>query len=214
MSQYPPSGPGRPIDDGEDEEEYLRRPQPGDAGRGGAGGGDRQFSYYQEERYWTDYLRIAAPVIGVILLLGLAWFWINSLIGDDETPVTPTTTTAGVPPIITGGTPTVRSNLGTPIPVATSPGTGAPGGAATPAAPQATGKFKTGDKVVVANTGGSGANMRADASTGASVVATLPDSTSLTITGGPKQANNYTWWQVKSAQGDGWIVEDFLKAGS
>ena len=34
-----------------------------------------------EERYWTDYLRIAAPVLGVIILLALAWFWFSHLIG-------------------------------------------------------------------------------------------------------------------------------------
>lgn len=34
-----------------------------------------------EERYWTDYLRIALPVLGLLLLIGLLWFWASALIG-------------------------------------------------------------------------------------------------------------------------------------
>src|SRR5918911_1435561 len=50
-------------------------PIDGGPGGGGPGGPERQFNYNPDERYWTDYVRIALPVIGVILLLGLAWFW-------------------------------------------------------------------------------------------------------------------------------------------
>jgi cytoskeletal protein RodZ len=38
----------------------------------------------EEERYWTDYLRIALPVVGLLLLLGLFWFWANSLINNGD----------------------------------------------------------------------------------------------------------------------------------
>ena len=55
-----------------------RGPSPGAAGERSAamrsasssgGGGDRPPSYQTEERYWTDYLRIALPIAGLLLLL-------------------------------------------------------------------------------------------------------------------------------------------------
>lgn len=209
MGQYPPSGPRRPIGDDEDDDEVANRSQYGDQGRGG---GDRQFTYYQEERYWTDYLRIAAPVLGVILLLGLAWFWINNLIGDDGADPTPTSTTGSGGIVITGGSPTARSGLGTPLAVATNnPGGGATSGTPGTGTGTATGKFKNGDKVKIANTGGSGANMRSQPTTAGEIVTTLADGAALTITGESQKADGYTWWPVEGADGKGFVVEDFIQ---
>lgn len=40
-------------------------------------------SYESEERYWTDYLRVALPVIGLLLMLALFWWWAQQFIGSD-----------------------------------------------------------------------------------------------------------------------------------
>lgn len=65
--------------------------EPGDAGlhRGDGQGLDVPRAAQEElpvsqssnERYWTDYLRIALPVLGLLLLIGLLWYWASALIG-------------------------------------------------------------------------------------------------------------------------------------
>lgn len=162
-------GGGGYDDDGYDDDFYdegAPEPDPEDrpqsnrtrrsAGRANATGGrSRSASYQPEERYWTDYLRIALPVIGIILMLGLLWIWASQLLGDDndigdatpedqiglvttETPdpdaVNNVTTTTGTPDPAQTGT---NTNAGQ-IPI---PGQNTETGATTPAAEATEGPF-------------------------------------------------------------------------
>ena len=75
-------------------------------GEGRAGSREeRTVSYQPEERYWTDYLRIALPVIGLLLLIGLLWYWASALIGDGGNQPPPTQETAAVITPVNAATP-------------------------------------------------------------------------------------------------------------
>lgn len=191
------------------------------------GGRERELSYYSDERYWTDYLRIAAPILGVILILLLFWFWASSFLGDDDNgndlgAGADATGTRPTLPVI-GASPTATERAGaanTPIIVLTpsggqqTPGVGNPPAGETPAsevpAPVG-GEIAVGGGVVVANTGAEGVNLRADSTTDSGVVDVLLDGTELTVVGGPIDDGTYIWWQVENASVSGWLVEDFLE---
>ncbi len=211
MNQYPPSGPRRNADDFDDDEDAGRPSgSPSDPNR--PGGNDRQFTYSPEERYWTDYLRIAAPVLGVIVLLGLAWFWLSHLIGGGSgNATTPGTTPTSSSQVIISGSPSASSVSGTPRVVATATSSTASG---TPTS-ATSGTLASGGAAVVANTGGTGVNMRDGPSTGGNVVDTLSEGTAVTITGDSTDADGYTWWPVKTSGGEtGYIVADYLEPSS
>lgn len=54
-------------------------------------------------------------------------------------------------------------------------------------------------------------NMRSGAGTGNAIIATLPAGTTGTIAGGPRSANGYTWWQVRTTYGTGWVVQNWIR---
>jgi hypothetical protein len=204
MSQYPPSGPRNTLDDFDDDDDLAHHgTSSGDSSRSSGGG---NFTYYPEERYWTDYLRIAAPVLGVIILLALAWFWLSHLIGGggngNAVDITPSSSSN---PVLLAS-PTATSTTGTPMVVATGTSTTASG------TPGTTTEITNGASVVVANTNGDGVNMRDAAATTGNVVAMLPEGTALTVTGDSVKADQYTWWPVKTADGQtGYVASDFLQ---
>lgn len=203
MSQYPPSGPRNTFDDFDDDDDLAHSGTPsGDSPRPSGGG---NFTYYPEERYWTDYLRIAAPVLGVIILLALAWFWLSHLIGGGGGNAVDITPSSSSNPVLLAS-PTATSASGTPMVVATATAPSASG------TPGNTAEITNGASVVVANTNGDGVNMRDSASTTGKVVAMLPEGTALTVTGDSVNAEQYTWWPVKDADGQsGYIASDFLQ---
>lgn len=199
---------------------------PGAGGRSGGppSGRERQLTYYSEDRYWADYIRIILPIIGVILMVVLFYFWASAWLGgDDETgdrAGANGTGTPGLPIISASPTNTTRAGAtGTPRVILTAPPAGATTPAATGSDPTETpagadtgsGDVYAGATVVVANTGGTGANMRSDADTEAEVVAVLLDGTELTTTGEAVEAGGFIWWPVEGEAGTGYVVADYLQ---
>jgi uncharacterized protein YgiM (DUF1202 family) len=68
--------------------------------------------------------------------------------------------------------------------------------------------FAVGDAVVTDGT----PNLRADASLSGEVIDVLPDGSAATILDGPVEADGYTWYQVSTDLGDGWVAGEFLVA--
>ena len=211
---------GGSIGDPPDEPPIPARRGSATGGRGRDGGGDRQLNYYAEDRYWTDYLRIAAPVLGVLLMVALFWLWASSFLGNNNTggnlaAATGTRTTLPTISSTPGASPTGNRAQTTPsltavrTPQATATTTG-PAPSQTTGGGQAGGAIYAGATVQVANTAGVGANLRASASASAEIVATLLDGTQLVTTGEPIQAEGYVWWPVQGDAGSGYIVADYL----
>lgn len=200
--------------------------QPGGGWSGGGqppNSGDRDYNYYPEERYWTDYLRIAAPILGVILMVLLFWLWISSFLGDDDndngdlagggttpatlatvldtpapgTTVTPDNSTPGTI-VLPGETPGADGTTGeTPPPGDEPPATG--------------GAITEGSTVQVVNTGGTGVNVRSEASTDSEIISVFLDGTVLTVTGPSVAAEDFVWWPVQAEDGvQGYVVEEYL----
>jgi uncharacterized protein YraI len=74
--------------------------------------------------------------------------------------------------------------------------------------PPPAGKFEAGDAVRVTEN----MNLRSGPSTGYGVVTVLPAGTTGTVLDGPRTGSGYTWWQIRTSRGTGWVVEDWLAA--
>jgi hypothetical protein len=217
-----------------------RRPRPTRSGRGGgdSNGRQRTVQFQPEERYWTDYLRIALPVIGLLLMIGLLWFWAQQIINDDPETTQPNATEdVGLVTTITPA-PTQAQSVSTP-PAQTGENTGnggeqpaeqTPADAAeqqpnggdnqtaaeeTPAAAEEgappSGEIAV-DSIVVVTDEGDGLNLRPDASTTGEPVTTLAAGEELTVIGGPEEGEGFTWWQVVDGAGNsGWVVQEYIQ---
>lgn len=219
-----------PLDDQDPEEEPRRRPRSTRtvraAGGGETGGQSRVAQHQPEERYWTDYLRIALPVVGILLLLGLLWYWATMLIGDSPEPTDPEDDRVG---LVSEGTPTPTDEpaqvgeengtqgntigIGDPAStpeqssgVTTQPPAD-PGGSdnvADEPADEETEPEEPADEETGAPFAGGdpvivtedGVNVRPDASTAGDPISVVNAGDELTIASGPIEAEGYVWWEV------------------
>lgn len=185
-------------------------------------------SYQPEERYWTDYLRIALPVVGLLLLIGLLWYWASALIGDGgdqpiPTPelaaaITPVNESTPPPPtataVVIAPTPGPPEPSPTPVPAVAPTATAAPTeAAAVPATDNPCANmpvYPVDSLVVTVDT----VNLRPTASTDQPPVVELASGTQLQITGTFQEAGQCDWWPVTVvATGQaGFVREDFLQA--
>ncbi len=81
------------------------------------------------------------------------------------------------------------------------------GSVTAPTTPPSTGAFQIGDTVKV-NT--DRLNLRSTPSTSGSVVTVMPSGTAGTIIAGPRDANGYSWYQLRTASAMGWAASSFL----
>jgi hypothetical protein len=197
------------------------------------GSGDRPSGYQTEERYWTDYLRIALPIAGLLLLLSVFWYWASSFIGDDnngtQTPVVAVNVTPQDAPTLTPTlqdavqltpqvpTPTTAAAQPTQAPAEPTQAPAEPTQApAEPTEAAGSGAFAAEDLVIVND---DNVNMRAEPSTTGEIVDTLTQGTELRILSATStdftddQGNTYTYWNVSNdATGStGWVAGDFLE---
>ena len=170
---------------------------------------------------WPKWMWIAVPVLVVVVVAGLWWAIFSPSQPAVATPTsTPTVRVIRNPPtqgptqspsvVPEGAEPTrpvlaelptftVTPAISSETPVASQP-TEAPAAA-----------FAVGAKAAVKGTGGLGLNMRSGAGTTHARVKTLADGTLVELVGGPTEANNYTWWEIRDPAGiTGWVADDFL----
>lgn len=189
-------------------------------------------SYQPEERYWTDYLRIALPVIGLLLLIGLLWYWASALIGDGSSNQAPTPEVAAVVTPINQATPPPPT--ATAVVIAPTPGpavvepTATAVVAAPPTQPPAPATvvptaepenpcanlpvYEVGTLVTTTDQ----VNLRDAPTTDGNIVTELPAGTQLQVTGPFSEAGQCDWWPVTATETGqaGFVIEQYLQPAS
>lgn len=168
-------------------------------------------------------------MVGLLLLLGLFWYWASTLIGDDSDngdDVTPTVA------IVIDSTETATATATTETNIAPTETTNQPAGEtpteasgnqeevtpteeATEETTSASDTFEDGESV---QTSEGGINFRSSPSTSDdNIIDTLDAGTELTITGPAVEGDDGNiWWPVNdpATDEDGYIVEQYLEASS
>lgn len=150
-------------------------------------------SIYGRHRILAYWYVPAAMVLVIVVALGVIW------LGDQFRG---------------NGSSNASVSASTPLPgAALTPAPTTAAGGATDVAPGtagATAKFKVGDTATVVGTGDC-LNVRAGPARANAAITCLSDGTTVSITDGPQNADQLTWWKVHTASGDGWAAQDFLQ---
>ena len=200
-------------------------------------GQERTVSYQPEERYWTDYLRVALPVVGLLLMLGLFLFWANQLINPNDPPTEPPVTltdtqddgligasspvaTVTTAPELTANPETDAQPTAAPADQDAAAVTATSAPAADVAAPTATAESAEGgdadssdgdlaiDQTVQTND--AGVNLREESTTDSSVVMQLESGQQMTVIDGPVSGESYQWYQVEFQDASGNAVQGWV----
>ncbi len=173
-----------------------------------------------KENWW----RVAIVVVLVLAIIAL----LARACGSKKPEPTPAPLpTATLPPLPTF-TPTPQTQAPTPPGNAMPPASGSmetpavvepttmPTQAPSPTQPPSTGgKFSIGQVVIVTGTGKDRLALREGPGTDYGMIKAIKDGVKLTVIGGPKQADGYTWWHLRTPKGiEGWAVEKYLKPQS
>ncbi len=149
-------------------------------------------------------LLTGAVVIAVLLCVALVLIVKAFRAGRDATPTAEITAAPGVVPTSTAISVIVATDVVTPTRTIELPGLVTP-------SPVVFTEIAPGAQVVVNGTLGQGLNLRASYSTSARLVGSAKDGNVLTVLEGPQEADGYTWWKVKTAEGkEGWAAGKFL----
>ncbi|MGH2614802.1 MAG: SH3 domain-containing protein [Thermomicrobiales bacterium] len=188
-------------------------------------------SYQPEERYWTDYLRIALPVIGLLVLIGLLWYWASALIGDganqppptpevqavitpinESTPLPPTPTAVVVAP--TPGPPPTPTVTAAPAAAPTQPAAAPTTAAAAADAENSCADMPTYEAGTVVQTTAD-VNLREGPTTDSASLGVIASGTQLQISGEFSEQGQCDWWPVTTVtqpSQSGFVREDFIQA--
>lgn len=229
-----------PMDDPESPEDEPQQRSRAKSGRGrkttssgrpdANGGRSRTTAYQPEERYWTDYLRIALPVLGIILMVGLLWVWASNLLGNDvpdgeptpddtigvvqtQTPdpneVNTEPTSVSSPGAVNGEIPISGAPTAVPAqPTAPTENTAATAAPTEAPAEAPAGEIEVGALVTIVE----GPNIRSEPGTSGGILRQGTAGESAEVIGGPEEADDYTWWQVVFDDGvTGWVAEEYLE---
>jgi len=168
----------------------------------------------------TAWRLLVELILPVILVGGAALGWVL-LFRPRQAPasVTPTSARVAMTRAVPTQAPTLWGTAAAAESEVTYRGTALP--TFTPTAPGVTtptagldmnpGGLKIGESAKVSGTGGSGLNMRTEATSSSSNIRTLREGSVVELLDGPLQGGQHIWWKVRDDSGNtGWVVGQYL----